>query len=50
MSKNFKEVAQEVITGVGMLRDSVPETMKAFGALSTAATTSHILDNKTKER
>ena len=49
MSKNFKEVAQEVITGVGMLRDSVPDTMKAFGALSTAATTSHILDNKTKE-
>lgn len=49
MSKDFKEIAHDVITGVGMLRESAPDTMKAFAALSTAATASHALDTKTKE-
>src|SRR6476659_7962889 len=49
MSKDFAEIAHEVITGVGLLQRGVPDTMKAFGALSTAATASKAIDTKTKE-
>ncbi len=49
MSKDFAEVAHDVITGVGLLQRGAPDTMKAFGALSTAATASKALDTKTKE-
>jgi len=49
MSKDFEEIAHDVITGVGLLQRDAPDTMKAFGALSTAATTSKAIDTKTKE-
>ena len=49
MSKNFVQIANDVMTGVGLLRQSTPDTMKAFGALSTAATASKAIDTKTKE-
>ena len=49
MSKDFAEVAHDVITGVGLLQRGAPETMKAFGALSTAATAPKAIDTKTKE-
>jgi len=49
MSKDFSEIAHDVITGVGMLQRGAPDTMKAFGALSTAATASKAIDTKTKE-
>jgi AhpD family alkylhydroperoxidase len=49
MSKDFAEIAHEVMAGVGLLQRGVPDTMKAFGALSTAATASKAIDAKTKE-
>ena len=48
MSKDFAEIAHDVITGVGLLQRGMPDTMKAFGALSTAATASKAIDTKTK--
>jgi hypothetical protein len=38
MSKDFTEIARDVVTGVGLLQRGAPDTMKAFGSLSTAAT------------
>ena len=49
MSKDFVQIANDVMTGVGMLRQGSPDTMKAFAALSTAATASNAIDTKTKE-
>jgi AhpD family alkylhydroperoxidase len=49
MSKDFAGIAHDVSTGVGLLQKRVPDTMKAFGALSTAATASKTIDTKTKE-
>ena len=40
MSKDFAQIANDVVTGVGLLRQGAPDTIKAFGALSTAATAS----------
>jgi AhpD family alkylhydroperoxidase len=49
MGKDFAQIANDVMTGVGLLRQGAPDTMKAFGALSTAATASKAIDTKTKE-
>ena len=49
MSKDFAQIANDVIAGVGLLQRSAPDTMKAFGSLSTAATASKAIDTKTKE-
>lgn len=49
MSKDFAQIANDVIIGVGLLRQGAPDTMKAFGALSTAATAAKAIDTKTKE-
>jgi AhpD family alkylhydroperoxidase len=49
MSKDFVQIAKDVASGVGMLRQGAPDAMKAFGALSTAATASNAIDTKTKE-
>ena len=49
MSKDFAQIANDVATGVGLLRQGAPDTIKAFGALSTAATASKAIDTKTKE-
>jgi AhpD family alkylhydroperoxidase len=49
MSKDFKQIAGDVMTGVGLLQRGSPDTMKAFAALSAAATASNALDTKTKE-
>lgn len=38
MSKDFLQIAHDVTAGAGMLRQGSPEAMKAFAALSTAAT------------
>jgi AhpD family alkylhydroperoxidase len=35
--------------GVGLLRQGAPDTVKAFGSLSTAATATKALDTRTKE-
>ena len=49
MSKDFGQIANDVISGVGILRQGSPDAMKAFAALSTAATASNAIDTKTKE-
>lgn len=49
MSKDFAEITHDVIAGVGLLQRGAPDTMKAFGAISTAATASKAIDTKTKE-
>ena len=49
MSKDFAEIAHDVTAGVGVLQQGAPNPMKAFGALSVAATASKAIDTKTKE-
>ena len=49
MSEDFTQIANDVIAGIGALRRETPDTMKAFGALSAAATGAGALDSKTKE-
>jgi AhpD family alkylhydroperoxidase len=49
MSKNFIEIAQDVINGVGLLHRASPDTASAFRSLAKAATASKALDTKTKE-
>jgi AhpD family alkylhydroperoxidase len=49
MSKDFVQIANDVMSGISALRQSTPEAMKAFAALSTAATGVGSLDTKTKE-
>ena len=40
MSKDFVQTANDVVTGVGLLRRGAPDTIKAFSTLSAAATAS----------
>ena len=40
MSKDFVQIADDVISGVKLLREGAPEPMKGFGALAMAATAS----------
>ena len=49
MSKDFVQIANDVITGVGMLRQGSPDVMRGFASLATAATASNAIDTKTKE-
>lgn len=49
MSQDFVELAHEVVTGIGALRQGVPDAMKAFASLATAATAPNALNTKTKE-
>ena len=49
MSKDFVQIANDVITGVGMLRQGVPDVMKGFASLAAASTAPSALDTKTKE-
>jgi len=49
MSKDFVQIANDVMTGVGLIRQGAPDAMKAFAALSTSATATHTIDTKTKE-
>ena len=49
MSKDFVQIADDVISGVRLLREGAPDLMKAFGAVAAAATTSKAVDTKTKE-
>lgn len=51
MSKDFKQIADDVTKGMGLLlaREGSPDAMKAFGTLSLAATASKALNTKTKE-
>lgn len=49
MTGKFTQAADDVVSGIGLIRESAPEAMKAFGALSVAATAAKALDPKTKE-
>lgn len=49
MSKDFAQIADEVTSGIGLLRQGSPDAMKGFGSLSMAATASKTIDTKTKE-
>ncbi len=35
MSKDYAQIANDVVTGIGLLRQGAPDTVKAFGSLST---------------
>lgn len=49
MTKDYAQIANDVLNGVGLMRDGAPDAMKGFGALSMAATATRVLDTKTKE-
>lgn len=49
MARSFTQVADDVVAGIGLIREGAPATMKAFGGLALAATATHTLDTKTKE-
>jgi AhpD family alkylhydroperoxidase len=49
MARDFRQLADEVTAGIGALREGVPDAMKAFVALATAATATKALDPKIKE-
>lgn len=49
MSKDFVQIANDVMTGIGLLRKGTPDSMKAFVSLSTAATASAAIDTKIEE-
>lgn len=49
MSGKFTEMADQVVSGIALIREGAPEAMKAFTGLSMAATTPKALDAKTKE-
>lgn len=49
METDFAKLAHEVVSGVGALRQGIPDTMKAFASLASAATATNALDTKTKE-
>lgn len=49
MSKDFLQIANDVVAGAGLLRQGAPDTMAAFASLSKAATAPNALDTKTKE-
>lgn len=49
MEKSFAKTADDVVAGIGLIRDGAPATMKAFGSLAAAATAPEALDTKTKE-
>ena len=49
MSKSYPEITRRIVGGVRVLRNNIPETMKGFSAMASAATREGALDTKTKE-
>jgi AhpD family alkylhydroperoxidase len=49
MTKSYREITKSVSGSLARLRADQPELMKAFSALSTAATQDGTLSHKTKE-
>lgn len=49
MEQSFTKAADDVVAGIGLIREGAPATMKAFGSLALAATAPNALDTKTKE-
>ena len=48
-TNSFRDLTQGVSASLASLRTSTPAVMKSFGELGHAATTSGVLDKKTKE-
>lgn len=49
MSKDYREITSEVSAHLAKLRADIPETMRGFSMLATAAGKDGALDKKTKE-
>lgn len=49
MPGKFTQLADEVVAGIGLIREGAPDATKAFANLSVAATAAKALDSKTKE-
>lgn len=49
MPGKFTQIADEVVAGIGLIREAAPDAAKAFANLSVAATATKALDSKTKE-
>jgi AhpD family alkylhydroperoxidase len=49
MTGKFTQAADDVVAGIGLMREGAPEAIKAFGALSLAATADKALNPKSKE-
>jgi AhpD family alkylhydroperoxidase len=49
MEKPYTHVADQVLSGLALLREAAPEALKSFGTLSVAATATKSIDTKTKE-
>lgn len=49
MSKNYKEITQDISQQLQNMRKEIPDVMQGFSALSQGATKDGALDKKTKE-
>ena len=49
MTKQYKEITQNINQSLAKLRTQAPDVMKGFGLLAQAATQDGALDKKTKE-
>lgn len=49
MSKDYKQITQNIQAGVAQLRKEIPDTLAGFRGLNQAATAEGALDYKTKE-
>ena len=49
MTKQFKEITQDISANLAKLRKEIPDVMTGFGNLSQAATKDGALSKKTKE-
>lgn len=49
MAGKYAQLADQVASGIGLLRECAPEASKAFTTLAIAATAPKALDAKTKE-
>jgi AhpD family alkylhydroperoxidase len=46
---SYREITRSTSASLAKLRSSIPETLRAFGGLSQAATKDGVLDKKSKE-
>jgi AhpD family alkylhydroperoxidase len=49
MTKQYKEITEDINQSIAKLRSQAPDVMKGFGLLAQAATHDGALDKKTKE-
>lgn len=49
MSKNYKEITQDISASLAKLRQEIPDVMNGFSAMAQSATKDGVLSKKTKE-